>query len=231
MTARVWITRARPGAERTAERLHRLGLTPLIEPLLVVEALSPALPDLDRYQGLVFTSPNGVEAFAALTPRRDLAVFAVGDATAQAAESAGFGAVRSAAGDLTDLARLIAAGSNEGPLLAALAETPAGDLAEAVRKAGGTTEIDILTVYRTVAADFVPPPDFDAILVHSPRAGRLLATLDPTILAQSAIACISAAAAAPLSALGLHPTVSEAPNEPALIAGLQEALGKRERPV
>lgn len=231
MTARVWIIRARPGAERTAERLHRLGLTPLIEPLLIVEALSPALPDLDRYKGLVFTSPNGVEAFAALTPRRDLAVLAVGDATAQAAETAGFGAVRSATGDLTDLARLIAAGPSEAPLLAALAETPAGDLAEAVRKAGGTTEVDILTVYRTVAADFAPPPDFDAILVHSPRAGRLLATLDRTILARSAIACISAAAATPLSALGLHPTVSEAPNEPALIAGLQEALGKRRRPV
>ena len=235
MSARVWITRARPGAERTAERLRGLGLTPVIAPLLVVEPLRPALPDLENYDGLVFTSSNGVDAFAALTPRRDRPVLAVGDATADAARRIGFQDVRSAAGDLTDLARLIAApikGLPQSPrLLAAVAETPAGDLAAAVSSAGGTAQIDTITPYRTAPAIFAPPTAFDAVLVHSPRAGRQLATLDAARLAKAEIVCISPAAAAPLAALGLAPTVAQAPNEPALFTGLQEALGKRERRV
>ena len=82
MSARVWITRTRPGADRTAQRLRALGLTPVVAPLLTVQPLAPALPDLDRYAALVFTSPNGVAAYAALTPRRDHLVFTIGDATA-----------------------------------------------------------------------------------------------------------------------------------------------------
>ena len=101
---RVWITRAEPGASRTAARLRDMGCEPLIQPLLAVEPLTPPLPDLDRFAALAFTSANGVAAFAALTPRRDRPVFAVGEATAGAAREAGFVAVRSADGDLTDLA-------------------------------------------------------------------------------------------------------------------------------
>jgi hypothetical protein len=128
---RVWITRAQPGASRTAARLRDMGFTPLIQPLLAVETLSPPVPDLDRFAALAFTSRNGVAAFAALTSRRDRPVFAVGDATAQAAREAGFVAVRSASGDLTALARRIAAELSDAALLAPQAETPAGDLAGA----------------------------------------------------------------------------------------------------
>ena len=63
-------------------------------------------PKVDApFAALAFTSVNGVAAFAALTPRRDRPVFAVGDATAQAAHDAGFADVLSASGDLRDLAR------------------------------------------------------------------------------------------------------------------------------
>jgi uroporphyrinogen-III synthase len=114
---RVWITRAEPGASRTAARLQDMGLKPIIAPLLVVEPLTPVLPDLAIFTALAFTSPNGVAAYASLTPRRDHAVFAVGDATAQAASAAGFPDVRSAQGDLTALARLIAASLSDAALL------------------------------------------------------------------------------------------------------------------
>ncbi|WP_438851535.1 uroporphyrinogen-III synthase [Brevundimonas nasdae] len=229
--ARVWITRTQPGAGRTAERLRALGLTPVIAPLLTVEPLSPSLPDLDQFAALVFTSPNGVDAYAALTPRRDHSVLTVGDATADAAKGIGFSNIRSASGDLTALARLIAAEPPAGPILAAVAETPVGDLAEAVRLAGGLAEITTASVYRTTPAPCSPPPAFDAVLLHSPRAGRLLATLGEPALAHAVIACISAAAAAPLTALGLSPVLSNAPNEDALLKTLQEALGNREQPV
>ncbi|WP_191559080.1 uroporphyrinogen-III synthase [Brevundimonas aurantiaca] len=232
---RVWITRAEPGASRTAARLRDMGCEPLIQPLLAVEPLAPPLPDLDRFAALAFTSANGVAAFAALTPRRDRPVFAVGEATAGAAREAGFVAVRSADGDLTDLARLIAAELSQAVLLAPLAETPAGDLAAALHAAQARdVAVQALAVYRTAWVVQVDPPPFDAVLIHSPRAAQALASwaaASPTRLAQAVCACISAAAAAPLTPLGLTPAVSERPNETTLLKTLKAALGKRDAPV
>jgi uroporphyrinogen-III synthase len=212
-----------------------MGCEPLIQPLLAVEPLAPPLPDLDRFAALAFTSANGVAAFAALTPRRDRPVFAVGEATAGAAREAGFVAVRSADGDLTDLARLIAAELSQAVLLAPLAETPAGDLAAALDAAQARdVAVQTLTVYRTTWVVQVDPPPFDAVLIHSPRAAQALAswaTASPTRLAQAVCACISAAAAAPLTPLGLTPAVSEQPNETTLLKTLKAALGKRDAPV
>jgi len=76
---------------------------------------------------LAFTSRNGVAAFAALSDDRSLPVFTVGDATAEAARTAGFAAVRSAAGALEDLARLLAEAA-PGLVLAPGALEPSGDL-------------------------------------------------------------------------------------------------------
>ena len=226
---RVWITRARPGADRTAGRLRDLGLEPVVRPLLALEPLSPDLPDLGRFAALAFTSSNGVAAFAALAPRRDRPVFAVGDATAHAAREAGFTDVRSAAGALGDLARLIAA-TAPGPLLAPGAETPSGDLARAVRDAGGDVEVQPLPVYRAAPTGAEPPLPLDAVLIHSPRAAGELAAR-PALPAALVVACISPAAAAPLEATGRACAVAEAPHEAALLAALQQALGKRAPPV
>jgi uroporphyrinogen-III synthase len=223
---RVWVTRARPGADRTAERLRALDLEPVVQPLLAVQPLSPALPDLDRFAALVFTSLNGVAAYADLTPRRDAPVFAVGDATAQAARDIGFTEARSAAGDLDDLVRLLVEAA-PSPLLAIAAETPAGDLTRSLREAEGRQSIEILTAYRTVPTAAAAPAAIDAVLIHSPRAAQELADHVGTA-ADAVITCISPAAAAPLQALGRLCAVSPQPNEAALLATLQAALGKRD---
>lgn len=233
---RVWVTRAEPGAARTAARLRDMGFEPLVQPLLEVETLTPPLPDLDRFAALVFTSANGVAAFAALTPRRDRPVFTVGETTATAARTAGFVGVRSADGDLADLARLISAELSDAALLAPQAETPAGDLADALAttKARDVT-VETLTVYRTIAAPWRAPSDFDAVLIHSPRAGRILAAWlgegGRAKAAEAVYACISSAAAAPLASIGLAPTVAERPDEATLSETLKAALGKRDAPV
>jgi len=226
--ARVWITRAEPGASRTAARLRDLGFEPVAQPLLKVEPLSQPVPDLDRFAALVFTGANGITAFAALTARRDRPVFAVGDATAQAAREAGFCAVRSAAGDLTDLARLIAAELNDATLLAAQAETPAGDLTAALTEAGARDiRVYPLSVYRTVPTDALAPHAFDVVLIHSPRAAKALAALTISNSDATVAVCISPAAAAPLSEAGFALAVSDRPDETSLLATLKAALGKR----
>jgi uroporphyrinogen-III synthase len=201
----------------------------VVRPLLRVEPLSPPAPDLDPFAALVFTSANGIAAFAALTPQRDRPVFAVGDVTAQAARDAGFCVVRSAAGDLTALARLITAELGDALLLAPQAETPAGDLAAALTTAGARNiRLQPLTVYRTIATSHGAPTDCDAVLIHSPRAALELASRGPTAATQVSVVCISAAAAAPLAAFDPPPTVSETPDETSLLATLNATLGKRD---
>jgi len=98
-------------AEALAERLPG-RFRPVISPLLEIVPL-PAPLNLDGLQGLVFTSVNGVEQFAARSPDRHLPAWCVGDMTAAAARQAGF-AARSANGDVADLADLIAAGHRPG---------------------------------------------------------------------------------------------------------------------
>ena len=221
---RVWITRAQPGAARSAARLTALGFTPVIAPLLTIRPLPEALnaaPPLSTVAALAFTSPNGVAAFAALTPEfRALPVFAVGDATAEAAREAGFTDARSAAGDVHDLARLIAASPIQGLILAPGAREPSGDLSALLPDHA----VQRLPIYAAVETDAAPPADFDAVMLHSPRAARALAAiLTPHAAAQRLAVCISAAASAPLAALGFAEIrIADAPDE----ASMLTALGK-----
>ncbi|MFC5371951.1 uroporphyrinogen-III synthase [Brevundimonas faecalis] len=229
---RVWITRAQPGAARTAERLAALGFQPLIQPLLAIRPLSQALdqaPDPATVGALAFTSPNGVEAFAALTPLwRDRPVFAVGDATAEAARAAGFMDARSAAGDIHALARLIAAtprvGWNGETILAPGAREPAGDLPALLPD----RIVVRLPVYAAVETGASAPEDFDAVLLHSPRAARALASrVAPDVALRLAI-CISAAAATPLAPLNFQEIrVADTPDDSSMLS----ALGKSAAPV
>lgn len=193
-------------------------------PLLAIRALAPPVPDLAGIAALAFTSRNGVAAFAALSDDRSRPVFTVGDATAAAARSAGFAPVRSAGGAVEDLAWLLAAEAPPGGVvLAPGALEPAGDLRALL---AGRVEIRPLPLYEAVATGAVAPEAFDAVLVHSPRAGRALAALAP-FAGQAAVA-ISAAAAAPLAgASGLDLHIAARPDEAAMF----EALGKAAPPV
>lgn len=226
---RVWISRAEPGAARTAARLRDRGFEPIVAPLLAIKHLTPPIPDLASFAALAFTSINGVAAFALLTPRRDLPVFAVGDATAQAAHDAGFRNVRSASGDLHALARLIASAISNAAVLVPQAEAPAGDFTAALTAAGArNVSIQSLTVYRAIEMPAAAPALFDAVLIHSPRAGQALAKRGNDALAHAVLACISPAAAAPLVALGLTPVIATSPDEASLLTILNAALGKRD---
>ncbi len=211
------MTRAQPGATRTADRLKSLGFEPIVRPLLAIERIAQPAPDLTGVAALAFTSRNGVEAFTALSDERELPVFTVGDATAAAARAAGFASVRSAAGSLGDLARLLAAEAT-GPVLEPVAREPSGDLPALL---AGRVEVRALPIYRAVETGAPAPAAFDAVLVHSPRAGCAVAFLGP--FAGQVAVVISEATAAPLIATaGLTIRIAARPDEAALF----EALGK-----
>ena len=101
----VLITRPRPQALELARRLEAQGDTALIEPLLTIERIPDAVPDLAGVQAILLTSANAVPALSEAARR--LPVFAVGAATAAAAQEAGCVTVVSAEGAGADLARLV----------------------------------------------------------------------------------------------------------------------------
>ncbi len=214
----VWITRAEPGASATAGRVQAMGWTPLVAPLLQARAL-PATLDLTGIAAVAFTSAQGVRAFAALTGAR-LPAFTVGEATAEAARAAGFGAVQSADGDVAALAELIA-GADPGPVLHAGALHPAGDLTGDLAARGLVARA--VALYDTLpvqpAAALARLGEIGAVLVHSPRAATLLAGIladrpapPPRLLA------LSDAVAAPLRAIeNSKIAVAPFPNEASLL--------------
>ena len=179
---RIWITRAQPGADATAERVRALGHEAVVAPLLTVHPRPDAHIDLSGVAALAFTSGNAVRAFADLSGERTLRVFAVGAATAQAARAAGFRLVLSADGDVEALADGIGQrrGELRGVVLNPSAAEPAGDLVGALEKQGVTARRAVL--YETIPValpedDVVRLLGSDAVLLHSPRAAKVLAGL------------------------------------------------------
>jgi len=214
---RVWVTRSEPGASATAERLRALGHEPLVAPLLTVLPLEVPALDLEGVGALAFTSVQGVSRFAELGPVRDFPVFTVGDATASAATHAGFTDVRSADGDVHALARLIAAAQPDGVVLHLGPSEPAGDLAGVLMQGGLPARF--LAVYETRGVGTFPSLEgLDAVAVHSPKAARVLASINEPRLRALQVVALSEACAAPLRDAGFDRVeAAHAPREEALL--------------
>jgi uroporphyrinogen-III synthase len=221
---RIWITRAQPGAQATAERVTALGLEALVAPVLAVRDL-PTVIDLAGVGALAFTSANAVRAFVARCEVRDLPVFTVGAATAAAAAAAGFGEIASADGAVNELAGLIkdrAANLNEVVLHPGASE-PAKDLSGVLNATG--VEARTLALYETVPVE-VPRSVLDgvgtisAVLVHSPKAARRLAAiLADRPLSHLTAYALSPEVCAPLAGLGLAQMIAAPlPTEDALLS-------------
>jgi uroporphyrinogen-III synthase len=208
-----------------------MGFQPVVAPLLEVQALAGPPLDLAGVRALAFTGANGVVAFAARSSERALPVFAVGAATAAAARDAGFASVVSADGDVAALALAVARGVSDGAVLHPGPAEPAGDLVGALAAFGVSARA--VAVYETVArppdeATIALIPSFAAVLLHSPRAARVLAAHLVRRPAPDLTAlCLSDAVAAPLRAGDLAASrVAAAPTEADLLALVHE-IGRR----
>jgi uroporphyrinogen-III synthase len=225
---RLWITRTRPAARDTADRLAALGHDPVIAPLLAVRVLAPASP-VPAHAALAFTSRNAVAAWAGISPDRALPVFCVGDATAGAARAVGFTDVRSASGDARALAALIRDAA-PGPVLVPGPTRPAADLAALV---GADVPVLLRAVYETVETDIPAPGPFDGVLFHSARAANAFARHHAASAPGRIALALSEAVAEPLRALGFAEVrIAARPDEGALLDTLgPETLGKPPGPV
>lgn len=183
---RVLITRPREDAEAVAEALAARGVEAMIEPLLEITDRPAGGLDLDRVQAVLLTSANGARALARATGRRDLSVLAVGEATAAAAEHAGFRDVEAAGGgDVAALAELAAAGlePGAGPVVHVSGSVVAGDLAGRLGALGFTVHRAVLYDTRPVealseaAATALSQGAIDAVLLFSPRTAKAFVRL------------------------------------------------------
>ena len=235
---KVLVTRGGEEAEALVRTLIARGHEAVAEPLFTIEPVAlPAgqLADaLTGVQALLFTSANGVRAFAGQSPDRGLPVFAVGDATAAAARAAGFVGVESAQGNVEDLAGLVAARLDPaaGALFHGAASDVAGDLKGLLDRRG--FEVRRLVLYRARAAErlseqnlrLIQDGALDAVLFFSPRTGKTFVRLlgekrSRDVCSGCHAVCLSAAVAAEIRSIawaGVH--VADQPDQEALLAAL-----------
>jgi uroporphyrinogen-III synthase len=240
---RVLVTRPRPQALELARALEARGDTVLLEPLLTIDRIAAAMPDLEGVQAIVLTSANAVPALCESAPgeaARRLPVFAVGAATAAAARDAGCESVVAAGGDGADLARLIArrCRPDGGALLHLCGEQVRPGLAEGLAAAGFALRVQ--AVYRAEAARALTPGTvaafergaLDAVLLFSPRTARILVALIRkhalgATLASTAAICLSAAVAAPCRELAWRAIHTSARAELAAVLEVLEGVRRR----
>ncbi len=230
---RVLVTRPRGQAERLAALLAARGVESLVEPLIAIRPAGAGPLPLEGVQALVFTSANGVEAFAAREGGRALPVFAIGERTAEAARRAGFEAIESAQGAVAELAALLRARLDpaKGALLHAAGADVAGDLPALLAPQG--YEIRRIVLYEAVAAKRFSGAAvaalreglLDAVLLFSPRTAATFVSLAEKAGLASACArldavCLSQAVADAASALAWHAVLVAARPEQSVLVEL-----------
>ena len=180
------VTRPEPDASLLAQTLRGMGHEAMVAPLMDIVMRDFAL-QLEGVQGVLFTSANGVRAFAETcgAPPLDLTAFTVGPASAQAARDAGWERVESADGDVAALADLVVRRCTPegGSLVHISGKAAAGDLAGALGQLGFT--VSRVVAYEARVADALPDAvktaleqgGLDGVLLFSPRSARVFADL------------------------------------------------------
>ena len=230
---RLLLTRPTAHAERTATALRDRGHETIVAPLLDIEIASDAPLGAGPWAAILITSANAVRAIARHRRRdelRRIPTFTVGDRSGQAMRETGFTEVSSAAGDVSDLAKLVAARVAPAARLLYLAgEERSGDLAGLLRAQHYTVET--VLIYRAVIAERLPrhaaaalAAGIDGVLHFSRRSAEAYVTasrnagLLETALQGPAHLCLSARVAEPLTQAGAtNVRIAARPDEAALI--------------
>jgi uroporphyrinogen III methyltransferase/synthase len=229
----VAVTRARAQASGLAARLRALGARVVEAPTIRIEPLPFELPDLRRYDLLVLTSPNAVEALLLRAyDARALAgpkIAVIGPGTADALLARGIRpdiVPERAIGE--SLAQALAAQGLRRALVAR-AEHARDVVPDALRTAG--TEVDVIALYRTVAepmpeAARVAALSADWLTFASASAVRFFHVAAGT-LDGPRLASIGPVTSAALRELGYEPDLEAEDHTPdGIVAALVKAVGR-----
>jgi uroporphyrinogen-III synthase len=166
----ILVLRPEPGASVTVQRAQELGLDAFSVPLFEIEPVPWSPPDPGKFDGLLLTSANSIrragEQVNALT---SLPVYAVGGATAEAAQDAGFEIAFAGPGGVDRLLELVPPGLRLLHLCGEYRRMPSDpnhEITSLVVQAAKPIERPDLSAARDVVA-----------MIHSPRAGERFAEL------------------------------------------------------
>jgi uroporphyrinogen-III synthase len=204
MTRCVLVVRPQPAADLLVERLRADGIDALASPVSEYIELPFDLPDLSAYSALAFTSAEAVRVSEKHFIQKNLPVFCVGEATAEAARTAEFSNVHAAKSDACALAALIAQHKNYKKILHLSGADIAEDIAPMLVEKNMI--LDRIPVYAARLLDELPPEAVAAldegrvraVLLFSARAAARFVSLMP----EGAAAGIEAIALSPRVATG-----------------------------
>ena len=228
---RLLVTRPETDAAQQAVELAARGHQVVLAPLLQIEIAQPPL-DLENVQAVIVTSRNALRALER-HPQKDallqLPVFAVGEATARAANDLGFREIAVGPGNGAGLAEVIRDGAE--PLNGALLHLSGEDLAFDLASALPDYELRRTVMYRAIPAGELPGKipqllregELDGAILMSPRtAATFVSLLRRHDLLESGARlicyCLSKAVAEAASPLGADLRVPGKPREEDILA-------------
>lgn len=214
------VLRPRPGADATVRRAERLGLKAIAAPLFEIVPIDWRAPDPADFDAILMTSANAArQSGAAVAAFRNLPLFAVGAATADAARTLGFADVEAGQGN-GDAALELAAAKGIRRLLHLAGRERANVGHPAIR-------IERRIVYAAEPATVLPAAARSALdegavaLLHSARAATLFHTLLEKQGVDRSDIALAALSGAILDAAGsgwAEAVAAFAPNDDALLA-------------
>ena len=215
------VKEARDFSERILTRLPEVKI--IISPLITIKFTTPKV-DLTAFDGIIFTSSNGVKAIKNLSIPQNMPCFAVGPKTAQQASKLGFLASQGP-GNADDLINLILSRPSFGRLLHISGEHTHGNISKQLTQVGHSCEH--LVAYKQETRSLTAEA-LDAFKRRTPlilplfstRTAQLLITQNVP-LEHSYMIALSEAVAEPFKGFNLSSlTVAEAPNSHSMLNDL-----------
>ena len=206
----------------------------LISPLMAIVPTGE-IPDTSKFQAVLFTSVNGVQAFADLGGVTNSKCYCVGERTMKAAQAAGMEAI-SANGAAAELIALVSKdlNPNDGSVLHIRGEHAAGDVAEKLTARGFMVEQAVLYCQEDCdltqkAQQALSRGEVQGLPLYSPLTARYFAEImakNPSWPTHNLTAlCISQNVAAELRNLTLgRVEIAAEPNGAAMLALIGQFL-------